>query len=106
VFIRVNPTVAARYYLKGSEQAVTPDAIAKEVQLLHMAQDLLPGADPMSKRIGNVPINDMHILAQVLYDGGRTKQIVPVSGFATSQFIAYANDFDHKAVIAMAKAAR
>jgi NitT/TauT family transport system substrate-binding protein len=106
LFIRVNPEVAARYYLKGSQQAVTPDALAKETLLLRMAQDGLPGANPMSKKIGNVPLNDMKILAQVLYDSGRTKAIVPVSGFATSAFIDYANDFDHKALIAKAKAMR
>jgi len=104
VFIRVNPEVAARYYLKGAQQPITPDAIAKEVTLLKIAQDLLPGADPMSKRIGNVPLAGMAILSKALYDGGRTQQIVPPAGFATGDFIAYANDFDHAALIKRAKA--
>jgi NitT/TauT family transport system substrate-binding protein len=106
IFIRVNPNMAARYYLKGSQQAVTPDALAKEIQLLDIARDQLPGADPLSKRIGDVPLAGMAILARVMNDSGRTTQIVPVSGFATDQFIAFANDFDHQALIDQAKAMR
>jgi NitT/TauT family transport system substrate-binding protein len=106
VFTRVNPQVAARYYLRGAQQPMTPDALAKEVQLLEIAQDLLPGADPLSKRIGDVPLAGMAILAKNMNDSGRTAQLVPVSGFATDQFIPYANDFDHQALINRAKAMR
>jgi hypothetical protein len=34
-----------------------------------------------------------------------TKQLVPASAIATDQFTAFANDFDHKTVVAAAKAA-
>jgi NitT/TauT family transport system substrate-binding protein len=104
VFIRVNPQLSALYYLRGAQQPTTPDAIAKEVELLNLAQDQLPGADPLSKRIGNVPLAGMAILAKALNDSGRTTQVVPVSGFATAAFIAYANDFDHRALMKSAKA--
>jgi NitT/TauT family transport system substrate-binding protein len=106
VFIRVNPEVAARYYLKGAQLPETPDAIAKEVKLLKIAQDELPGADPMSKRIGNVPLAGMALLSKAIYDGGHTQQIIPPAAFATDAFIAYANDFDHAALIKRAKAMR
>jgi NitT/TauT family transport system substrate-binding protein len=106
IFIRVNPQVAARYYLKGSQQTVTSDALAKEIQLLDIARDQLPGADPLSKRVGDVPLAGMAILARVMNESGRTIQLVPVSGFATDQFIAYANDFDHQALINRAKTMR
>jgi ABC-type nitrate/sulfonate/bicarbonate transport system substrate-binding protein len=106
VFIRVNPQAAARMYLRGSQSPMTADAIAKEVELLDLAKDQLPGANPMSKRIGDVPLAGMAILARAMNDSGRTKDIVPVSGFATDAFIPYANDFDHKALIERAKAFR
>jgi NitT/TauT family transport system substrate-binding protein len=106
ILIRVNPELAARYYLKGAQVQVTPDALAKEVTLLKIAQDLLPGANPMSKRIGDVPLAGMAILAKSEYDNGRTQAIVPTAGFATNAFIAAGNDFDHAAVIKRAKAMR
>jgi NitT/TauT family transport system substrate-binding protein len=106
VFIRVNPQAAARMYLSGAQQPMTPDAIAKEIQLLDIAKDLLPGADPLSKRVGDVPLAGMAILARAMNDGGRTKDVVPVPGFATDAFIPYANDFDHQALIDRAKAFR
>jgi hypothetical protein len=71
-----------------------------------MAQDLLPGYDPMSKKIGNVPLLGMGILSKAIYDNGVTSTLVPASAIATSEFIEYANDFDHKAVEAQAKATK
>jgi NitT/TauT family transport system substrate-binding protein len=106
IVIRVNPDLAARYYLQGAQVAVTPAALANEVTLLKIAADQLPGANPMSRRIGDVPLAGMAILAKGEYDNGRTQSIVPTSGFATNAFIAYANDFDHAALIKRAKAMR
>jgi hypothetical protein len=45
------------------------------------------------------------ILSKAIFDNGATSTLVPASAIATSQFIDYANDFDHRAVIAAAKAA-
>jgi NitT/TauT family transport system substrate-binding protein len=106
VFIQANPQVAARDYLEVAGQAVTPDAIQKEAHLLVIAQDLLPGADPLSKRVGDVPISGMGTLSKVMFDGGDTPALVPATAVATDQFINYANDFDHQAVINQARQAK
>ncbi len=104
ILIRENPRLAARFYLQGAGIKVTDDAIDKETQLLLSARDLLPGADPMNKRIGEVPLSGMAVLARVMFENGRTSQPLDPALFANDQFIAYANDFDRKAEIARAKA--
>jgi NitT/TauT family transport system substrate-binding protein len=106
ILLKVNPQLAARYYLEEAGLKVTDDAIAKETQLLELAQDLLPGANPLSKRIGDVPMAGLDALSKVMFDNGRTKVLVPAAAVATDQFITYANDFDHRAFVAQAKAMR
>jgi hypothetical protein len=64
----------------------------------------LPAEDPMSDRIGEVSLRGMQVLDNFMYDNGMTSVRVPASAIATNQFIAYANDFDHKAFIARVKA--
>jgi hypothetical protein len=46
------------------------------------------------------------VLTSWLNDNGLTSKVVPVSAISTDAFIAYANDFDHKALIARVKAMR
>lgn len=106
LLIKVNPQLAARYYVQEAGIKETDEAIAKEAHLLELAQDLLPGADPLSRRVGDVPLAGMQRLAKVMFDNGRTKALVPGSAVATDQFITYANDFDHQAFIAQAKQMR
>jgi NitT/TauT family transport system substrate-binding protein len=106
VFIRANPQVAARYFLQGAGMKVTDDAVAKEAKLLVVAQDLLPGADPLSRRIGDTPLVGLSILSKAIYDNGVTSTLVPAASVSTNQFIAFANDFDHRAVLAQAKATK
>ncbi len=106
ILIRENPTVAARDYLMGSNQKVTPDAIATTAAEITLLQGDLPGADPGSKRIGFMPPNGINIYSKFLNAAGFSKTAVPASEIVTNQFIAYANDFDHKAFIAQAKAMR
>jgi hypothetical protein len=48
----------------------------------------------------------MGFLANFLYQNGLTSQLVPTSAIVTDRFITFANDFDHKAFIAQAKAMR
>jgi NitT/TauT family transport system substrate-binding protein len=104
ILIAVNPQLAARYYVEGAGLTVTDDAIAKEASLLQMTQELLPGADPLNKRIGDVRMAGIDALAKVVYDSGRTNAPVPAAAIATNQFITYANDFDHRAFVTQAKA--
>jgi hypothetical protein len=44
----------------------------------------------------------MQRYAQALADYGMTKTVVPVGQVITNRFIDTANDFDHRAVIALA----
>ena len=46
----------------------------------------------------------MRILTKFMADNGLTTNVVPADAIVTDQFIEYANDFDHKAFIAKAKA--
>jgi NitT/TauT family transport system substrate-binding protein len=103
VLIRVNPQLAARYYLQVAGVPVTDDAVQKETRLLQIAQDLLPGADPTSKKVGDVSLTGMGVLSKVMFDNGDTPTLVPASAIATDQFLPYANDFDHRALMAQAK---
>jgi NitT/TauT family transport system substrate-binding protein len=106
LFIRYNPKVAARYFLIGSGQQVTPellDTVTREIELL---QGDLPAADPSNKRIGNVALNGVALYCRFMNNAGLTKQLVPASAVATDQFIAFANDFDHQAVEATARRTR
>jgi NitT/TauT family transport system substrate-binding protein len=103
LLIRVNPQLAARYFLQGAGLKITDDALAKETRLLSGTQDQLPGFDPSSPTIGKVSTLGMGFLANFLYQNGLTTQLVPTSAIVTDQFIAFANDFDHKAFIAQAK---
>jgi NitT/TauT family transport system substrate-binding protein len=106
LFIRYNPKVSARYFLIGSGQQVTPellDTVTREIELL---QGDLPAADPANKRIGNVALGGVALYCRFMNNAGLTKQLVPASAVATDQFITFANDFDHRAVVAQARATR
>jgi NitT/TauT family transport system substrate-binding protein len=104
ILVRVNPHLAAKYFVEKSGMKVTDEAIANEEKLLDISQDLLPGNDPNNPRIGEVLPRDMGVLAQFMYDNGLAGVRVPTSAVVTNAFITYANDFDHKAFIAKAKA--
>jgi NitT/TauT family transport system substrate-binding protein len=106
VLIRVNPQLAARYYVQEAGLKVTDEAVANEAHLLDLAQSLLPGVDPMSKRIGDVPLAGLATLSKVMLDNGRTTQLVPAAAIGTQQFIGFANDFDHRAFAAQARQMR
>lgn len=106
IVVRVNPAPAAKYFVMKSGLKVTDEAIANETKLLESSQGLLPGENPMNPKIGNVSLRDMSILAKFMNDNGLTPTLVPADQIVTNQFIAFANDFDHKALIAKAKAMR
>ena len=104
IVIRVNPDYAAKSFVAHSGLKVTDDAIAAEARLLSTSEAMLPGVDPNSTHIGLMPARGMALLAKFINDNGLTTTIPPTSALVTDQFIAYANDFDHKAFIAQAKA--
>jgi NitT/TauT family transport system substrate-binding protein len=104
ILVRENPQLAARYFVEHSGLKVTDEAIATEKHLLDISQDMLPAIDPTSDRIGEVSLRGMQVLDNFMYDNGMTSIRVPAAAIATNQFIAYANDFDHKAFIARVRA--
>jgi NitT/TauT family transport system substrate-binding protein len=106
IFIRENPAVAARDFLHGAGVQVTPDALRNEIRLLQLGQGILPGVDPTSMTIGALGTRSAEVLTKWMNDNGMTPHVVPASAVVTDRFIAYANDFDHRALIARAKAAR
>jgi NitT/TauT family transport system substrate-binding protein len=101
---RVNPQLAARYFLEGAGIKVTDQGIQDEARVLVLSQGDLAGADPSNPRIGYMPVNRMEIYTKFMADTGLTSQVVPASAIVTNEFIDFANDFDHKAFIAQAKA--
>jgi ABC-type nitrate/sulfonate/bicarbonate transport system substrate-binding protein len=103
LLIRVNPALAARYFVQAEGIKVTDDAVSKETRLLEISQDQLPGFDPSSNTIGKMSTAGMGFLSNFLYTNGLTPQLVPTSALVDNRFIAFANDFDHKAFLAEAK---
>jgi NitT/TauT family transport system substrate-binding protein len=106
LFIHYNPAVSARYFLEGSGQQVTPAALDTATKEIVLLQGDLPAADPASKRIGYVDPKGVALYCRFMSDAHLTKQLVPATDIATNRFIDFANGFDHKAVVAMARAAR
>jgi NitT/TauT family transport system substrate-binding protein len=106
ILVRENPDLAARYFVESSGVTVTPDAIARARRVLAVSQDMLPGSDPAGKRIGEMPLRAMELLAHFMYDNGITSELVPAQALVATQFIPYANDFDHNAFIAYVKTLR
>jgi NitT/TauT family transport system substrate-binding protein len=103
---RENPRLAARYFLEGAGQKVTAAAIDNETKVLQLSQGDLAGADPSNPRIGYMSPTGIGVYTKFFADNGITPRQVPASALVTNQFIAAANDFDHKAFIAQAKAMR
>jgi NitT/TauT family transport system substrate-binding protein len=103
LFVRTNPAAAARLYLQGSGQKITADSLQKTTLVITLLQNDLPAANPANKRIGEISAKDMDLYDKYLADYGFTHAAVPGSAVATDQFIAYANDFDHAAVVKLAK---
>ena len=100
LFVRTNPTAAARLYLQGSGQPVTDASVAETAHIYELLRDDLLAADPADKRIGLVSASGLELYDRYLVDYGFAHQTAPASALATDRFIAYANNFDHQALIA------
>lgn len=102
ILIHENPALAARYALEseGGGTAITPEKIQKEVKQLATLRDELIGVDPMSARIGAMPVQGVARYCKFFSDTGLTPALVPAAEIVTNQFVAYANGFDKKAWIA------
>jgi NitT/TauT family transport system substrate-binding protein len=104
ILVRVNPQLAARYFIQGSGQKVTDEAVANEAKLLELEQGDLAGSNPTSTRIGYMPEPGVALYCRFFQEQGLTPQLVPADQFVDNEFIPYANDFDHKVWMAQAKA--
>jgi NitT/TauT family transport system substrate-binding protein len=106
IFVRENPQVAARYFLQGAGLKVTDEALKNQAATIALCQPDLAGVDPTNKRIGYVFPQSIDLYSHFLTDAGMQPQFVPASAVVDDQFVAYANDFDHEAIVRLAKAAR
>jgi NitT/TauT family transport system substrate-binding protein len=106
ILIRVNPKLAARYFMEGSGQRVTDDALALMTREVEALQPDFPGYDLTNKRIGYYSARGLELYCKFIYDAGLTPALVPGDELVTNQFVAFANDFDKAAFIAQAKAMR
>jgi para-nitrobenzyl esterase len=104
ILVRVNPTLAARYFVEGAGLKETPQSIADEANLLTLCEDQLLGDDPTSLKIGYTSLQRITLYSNVLQQIGMTQGPVPASAIVTNQLVDGANAFDHKAFIARVKA--
>jgi NitT/TauT family transport system substrate-binding protein len=103
VFEHANRVASARIFLEAQGQHPSDADVAREAESLRLLADDIPYIDQRTGKIGALPMSDIRLYAQALNDQGMTKAVVPAEAIATNAFIDYANDFDHKAVIALAK---
>jgi NitT/TauT family transport system substrate-binding protein len=98
LLIRHNPAAAARALLVANGQPFSAEDLQRKTAELTAWQDDLPAADPTNTRIGAPSVAGMQRYIQLLKDAGVTKTVMPAPEVATDEFVAFANDFDHKAV--------
>jgi NitT/TauT family transport system substrate-binding protein len=108
VLMYENPELAAKYQLTALHNGapLDPAAVKRDADTLRSMGDFYTGSDPMSTRIGYLSPISTKLYCRFFYDAGLTKTLVPASDVMTDQFIAFANDFDHKAWIAEVKRMR
>jgi NitT/TauT family transport system substrate-binding protein len=99
IFVRVNPQAAARFYLQGTNQRVTPALLATMTSVIEAMQPDFPAYDLANKRIGYMSVRAISLYCQFFADAGKTPDVVPGTDLVTNRFIAFANRFDHRAVI-------
>jgi NitT/TauT family transport system substrate-binding protein len=102
VFVRADPQAAARIFLQVSGQKVTSDLLASTTHNVTLLEGELPAADPANRRIGLVSPSGLQLYSSYLVQYGFMRQPIAGNAIATDRFIAYANDFDHAPVVALA----
>jgi NitT/TauT family transport system substrate-binding protein len=103
LFVKTNPVAAARMFLAASHAPFTDADVALRARSFVLLRPDLPDVDPRTGEIGALSEPLMQRYAQALADYGMTKTVVPVDQVITNRFIDAANDFDHRAVIALAE---
>jgi NitT/TauT family transport system substrate-binding protein len=103
VFVRFNPRASARFYLQVAGAHITDETLLAQTRLITNLESEMPAADPASRRIGYVSGAGLALESRELVTYGFAQQPVPAAEIATNRFMAYANDFDRKAVEALAR---
>jgi NitT/TauT family transport system substrate-binding protein len=98
VFVRTSPAATARLYLQSTGQPLSAEALASKTLLYTRLRDFFPAANPSNERIGELSPPEMSLYTKYLTDFGLMHSPLPGSAVATDQFIAFANDFNHRAV--------
>ncbi len=106
IFVRVNPGASARMFLEGTNQKVTPQLLATITSQIETLEPMFPAYELSDPRIGRMTERGVELYCKFFADAGLTPIVVPAAELVTNRFIAYANDFDKKALIARAKAWR
>jgi NitT/TauT family transport system substrate-binding protein len=106
LLVRYNAAAAARLLLTADGTPFTDEDLRRKTAELNAWQGDLPAADPNNKRIGALSMAGLQRYIQLLADAGVTKTAIPASEVVTDEFIAFANDFDHRAVETLAKSMR
>jgi NitT/TauT family transport system substrate-binding protein len=102
LFLRLNPEASARMYLEACGAKFGDDDLRIRTRQLTALEGEFPG----NKRIGYISPTDVRLYAKFMLDSGFAHEAVPASDLVTDQFVAYANDFDHRAVAAQARRMR
>jgi ABC-type nitrate/sulfonate/bicarbonate transport system substrate-binding protein len=103
LLVRLNPAGSARLMLQAHGEPFTDGDVQRYTRELTLWEDSLPARDPANPAIGAIPLAGEDAYSKLLAQYGVTKAPVPVSAVATNAFNAFANDFDHAAVAALAQ---
>ena len=106
IFVRVNPQASAKMFLDGTNQKATPALLALITQEIESLEPMFPAYDLSDAHIGGITLRGVELYCKFFEDAGLTPTLVPGPELVTNRFIAFANKFDHKKVIAEAKAWR
>jgi NitT/TauT family transport system substrate-binding protein len=105
LFVRYNPAAAARALLAADGQPFDDADLQRKTAEMTAWEDDLPAADPANHRIGAISLTGTQAYIQLMVDAGVSRTSVPASQVVTDEFIAFANDFDHRSVQRFAAAA-
>jgi ABC-type nitrate/sulfonate/bicarbonate transport system substrate-binding protein len=106
LFIHYNPAAAARLLLTADGKAFSETDLRRRTAELSAWQDDLPAGDPESRRIGAFSMAGGQDYIRLLVEAGVAKSSMPASEVVTDEFVAFANDFDRRAVERLAKSAQ
>jgi NitT/TauT family transport system substrate-binding protein len=104
IFMRVNPQAAARFYLQGTNQKVTPELLASITGVVEAMEPEFPAYNLKTRNIGYMSADGLQQYCKMFFAAGRTPVLVPGADLVTNQFVDYANAFDHQSIVRQARA--